>query len=173
MAEAGCQSIFFGVESGDQGILNAMGKGITTEQIRRAFKWAKEAGIKTVASVILFYPGENAHTIEKTVSFLKELDPDLAQFCIATPFPGTELYEEMVRNGLIQKIEWSKFDVLTPVFTLNGYTMEEMKKTWGKAYASFYLRPIYIAKRILKRDWLTIRAFLYLLLKTLKSKLTR
>ncbi|MEM3071865.1 MAG: radical SAM protein [Candidatus Bathyarchaeia archaeon] len=174
MAEAGCQAIFFGVESGDQGILNAMGKGITTEQVRRAFKWAKEAGIKTIASVILFYPGENAHTIEKTVSFLKELDPDLAQFCIATPFPGTELYEEMVRNGLIQEIEeWSKFDVLNPVFALNGFTIEEMKKTWSKAYISFYLRPVYIAKRMIKKDWPTIRAFLYLLLKTLKSKFTR
>jgi radical SAM superfamily enzyme YgiQ (UPF0313 family) len=173
MANAGCQSIFFGVESGDQNILNNMGKGITVEQIRKAFNWAKKAGLKTVASIILFYPGETKFTVQKTLSFVKELDPDLVQFCIATPFPGTEFYDELLKQGLIQEFDWSRFDVLTPVFALNGFTALEMKKIWSKAYMSFYLRPAYLLKRLIKRDWPTLKAFLYMLLKAIKLKLKR
>ncbi len=171
MAEAGCQSIFFGVESGDQNILNNMGKGITIDQIKKAFKWAKKAGLKTIASIILFYPGETKTTIQKTLNFVKELDPDLAQFCIATPFPGTEFYDELLKQGLIQESDWSKFDVLNPVFSLNGFNTLEMKRIWSKAYISFYLRPTYIIKRIIKRDWPTLKAFLYMVFKAVKSRL--
>ena len=67
MREAGCIAVWFGVESGSKTVLTSMGKGFSLTQTRRAFKWAKEAGLMTVAGVILGFPGETKESAWETI----------------------------------------------------------------------------------------------------------
>jgi len=94
MKEAGFWLIFYGVESGSQMMLDRMHKGTTVEEIKRAFKLTKEAGIKTEASFIVGLPEETVGTIRNSIDLYREIKPDWCSFTRAIPFPGTEFYTE-------------------------------------------------------------------------------
>ena len=87
MREAGCQQVFFGVESGCQEVLDAVNKKTSVEQNKKAIKLAKDAGLFVSISLMIGYPGETLGTIEKTLDFVEKAKPDDAYICIATPFP--------------------------------------------------------------------------------------
>jgi len=87
--KAGCHYMKFGVENGDQEILDRMQKGVQLEQIRDTFRYCHEVGINTHAHFMLGCPGETQETIQKTVDLAKEIDPTTATFGVMTPYPGT------------------------------------------------------------------------------------
>ena len=91
VANAGCWSIFYGLESGNQDLLDGINKGITLEQIRETIKWTHKFGIETRGSFMLALPGETPEKAEKTINFAIELDLDYAQFTPAYPEYGTKL----------------------------------------------------------------------------------
>lgn len=97
---AGCWQVSFGIESAKQKTLNFLKKGITPAQSRRAVKLAKEAGLGTYASYILGVQGETKKDVERTVKFADELDTDYAQFTVATPLPGTEMWDLAFPEGV-------------------------------------------------------------------------
>jgi anaerobic magnesium-protoporphyrin IX monomethyl ester cyclase len=92
LKKAGCYCITFGLESGNDVILNKMKKGINIEMIRRAVAMTKEAGIEVHGSFILGFEDEDEQTIEDTISFALSLNLDQIQFSILVPLPGTECY---------------------------------------------------------------------------------
>ncbi len=101
MKKANFWEIFYGAESGNQGMLDSMKKGITTAEIKRAFKLTREAGIKTEASFIIGMPGETPETILESLELWRELNPDWCSFSRAIPFPGTELERELREKGYL------------------------------------------------------------------------
>jgi len=171
MRKAGCYWIYFGFESASQTILNSMRKNIQVEQIKRAFKLCREVGVNTIASVMLFWPGETRETIKQTLNLLKEVEADAAHFSIATPFIGSDFYEE-VKERLKVK-DWEHYNLINPVYEAPGFTMEEMRKQWAKAYLSFYLRPSYLVKQTLKGNREVVRTVIYALTKYLKAKVSK
>lgn len=96
---AGFRYIFYGVESGNQAMLNSMKKGLTIREIKRAFELTRRAGLKTIASFIIGLPGETKETIKDTFNLWKELNPDVAGCSFATPLPGTELERILIEKG--------------------------------------------------------------------------
>jgi len=149
MKEGGCYQIFFGVESGNQRLLDLIKKDITIEQAKNAIKLCKKVGIETFCSFMLNLPDETLEESWKTINFAIELDPDFVQFPITTPFPGTELYRIAKENGYFITEDWSKFmswDEI--VYVSKGRSVEEIKKTVKQAYKKFYMRPNYIFKSI-------------------------
>ncbi|MBI5742150.1 MAG: cobalamin B12-binding domain-containing protein [Nitrospirae bacterium] len=91
----------FGVESGSERMLEKYRKKITTEQIRRAFELCgKQQNIRTKASVILGAPTETMEEIRMTLDFMKEISPTRRTYCVYSPYPGSELYDEAVSSGL-------------------------------------------------------------------------
>ncbi|MBX5320456.1 MAG: B12-binding domain-containing radical SAM protein [Candidatus Bathyarchaeia archaeon] len=148
MKKAGCIAIWFGVESGSQMIIDKMQKKIKIEQTRKAFKLAHEVGLMTVASVILGFPGETEETAWETVNFVKSLDPSDVGFYIATPYPGTPLYETVKEKGWLRTEDFEKYDTATPVFETPFLSMERLKEIRLKAYQQFYLRPRYVIKML-------------------------
>ncbi len=151
MKKAGCYMIRLGVESSSPEILKRIKKGITIEQITKAFKIAKKAGLETHASYTLGLPGETKETLENTVKFAVKLNSDYAQFGIAMPFPGTEFYEEAEKNNWLKTHDWSKFEASeNSVLEYPGLKSEEIADMAKKAYLKFYLRPYYILKRAYK-----------------------
>ncbi len=148
MKKAGCWNIFYGLESGNQDLLDLIKKGITLEQIRLAIKWTKKAGIETRGSFMLALPGETPQKARKTIDFAIGLDLDYAQFCITTPFPGTELFRTAKRFGKLD-MQFNRYSIWAPVFVPFGYKdAEEIMGIYKEAFRRFYFRPKYILKRI-------------------------
>jgi len=153
LAQAGCNRIRFGVESGSPEVLRALKKGITVEQVRRAFKMAKKAGIVTFAYFMMGSPGEKKKEIIKSIKLAKEIDPDFAQFLITTPFPATELYTLGMEKGVLQGDYWREFSAnpgeeFIPQWWTENFTHSELEKWQKKAHLSFYYRPRYVFRQL-------------------------
>lgn len=141
MKKAGCFFIYYGIESGSQRVLNLIKKGIRIEQVEKTVRLTKEAGINTLGSFIIGFPDETKKEIEETVKLSRKLKLDYAQFSIATPYPGTELYEVAKREGLLLTEDWSKYTAAKPVMAMKNLNVEEISKLFRKAYMKFYLSP--------------------------------
>lgn len=157
MSLAGCIRLRYGVESGDPAILELMRKRIDLQTIRNVFHWTKAAGIETFAYFIIAYAKEDEKTFEKTVSLAKELNPDLAMFTIATPYPKTHLYELAQEEGLVVGDYWREFTLGMQNERL-PYFHPDAEEWVRKAYRSFYFRPKYICKSLLGiRSWKEVK----------------
>jgi hopanoid biosynthesis associated radical SAM protein HpnJ len=101
MKEAGCRLLIVGYESGDQQILKNIKKGATVERARQFTKDCHKLGLVVHGDFILGLPGETHETINNTIAFAKELDVETIQVSVAHAYPGTELYDQVVKNGNI------------------------------------------------------------------------
>jgi anaerobic magnesium-protoporphyrin IX monomethyl ester cyclase len=98
MYAAGCRRIHFGIESGNEQVLQRIAKGINLGQVRQAVRWAKDAGLQVKGYFMLGLPGDTEVTMQQTVDLAVELDLDEAMFSLTTPFPGTRLWDELVKK---------------------------------------------------------------------------
>ncbi len=149
MRRAGCRLIQYGVESGDQAILDRLKKGTTIAEIRETFALTRRAGIRTVANVMIGNPGETREAILGTMALTRSIRADFANIQVLTPFPGTELHGMALKNGWF--LEDADPDRLrTDTFAMNATSLstEELKGMFKKAYRSFYLRPGYLMSRL-------------------------
>jgi len=146
MHKAGCITVWFGVESGSTKILEKMHKKINREQVKDAFKTAQKAGMMTIASAVIGFPGETEETAWETINFINSLNPDDIGCYIATPYPGTPMYEEVVKNGWLRVTDFNKYDTATPTFETPELSMEKLREIKYKAHQKFYLRPSYVLK---------------------------
>jgi radical SAM superfamily enzyme YgiQ (UPF0313 family) len=114
MARAGCQAICFGVESGNQEILDLAKKKSNLQKVRGAMRMTQATGISAIASFIIGLPGETAETLSKTTEFANELHQEYGSLCgfhVLAPFPGTETREHAADYGLeILTDDWTKYD---------------------------------------------------------------
>jgi len=147
MKDAGCITMFLGVESADQQFLNQINKNTNINRIKKTFQLTKDYGMRTIASVVLGMPGDTKRSITTTIKFVKTLDPSYAVFSLATPYPGTDFYLNAVSENLIKINDWSKYTLLSPVLETVDCSLDELKKLQKKAFKEFYLRPSYIARR--------------------------
>ncbi len=172
MKEAGCISVWFGVESGSQQVLDAMKKGISTEQTMQVLGWVRELGLKPVPNVILGFPGETKETAWKTIKFVEKISPDEVGFYnIATPFPGTPLYDLVKEKGWLKVTDFDKYDTTTPIFETPWLSMQELKELREQAFHHFYLRPAYFLDRRRVFKLSTVLTVLVHLVGTIKLKL--
>jgi radical SAM superfamily enzyme YgiQ (UPF0313 family) len=105
LKDNGLRLLLVGYESGNQKILNHIKKGIRLDIARRFTKDAKSLGIKIHGTFIVGLPEETRETIEETIRFACEIDPDTIQVSIAAPYPGTELYREALERGWLDGSE--------------------------------------------------------------------
>ena len=98
MHRAGCREIHFGVESGNLDILAATAKHIKLDQVEQAVGWTEAAGIAAKGYFMLGLPGDTEATMQQTIEFAAGLPLTEAMFSIATPFPGTRLWDELLRQ---------------------------------------------------------------------------
>jgi anaerobic magnesium-protoporphyrin IX monomethyl ester cyclase len=150
MKAAGCYQIFYGVEAGNQRLLNLMSKGITMEQVRNAFKWTKDAGIEALASFIIGLPTETKAEARASAAFAKEIDADYAHWEVFTPYPGTNLYKIALEHGRLLTTDLNQYSPWRdePVYLPFGRTAEELKETKMWIYRQFYLRPFFMLRRL-------------------------
>ena len=152
MREAGCEMVYMGVESGCQEILDAVGKLTSIQQNEKAIKWAKDAGMFVIISLVIGYPGETANTLEQTFDLIRRLKPDEVHLCVATPYPGTELYRLVQENGWKMSPDWSLYDTTNPVFENPTISKEKIWEMREKFLNEFY-SPSYILSQMAKGNF--------------------
>ncbi|MBM7558081.1 B12-binding domain-containing radical SAM protein [Halanaerobacter jeridensis] len=152
MKKAGCRLLIAGFESGSQKVLNGMNKGINLKDSREFTKNAKQAGLLVHGCFMVGNPGETKETMDKTLEFAKQLNPDTAQFYPMIPYPGTEAYDWAKNNDYLKDYDydgWLTQDGLHKTIIDPGdLTAEELVSFCSKARKEFYLRPKYILYKL-------------------------
>ncbi|MBI4595893.1 MAG: B12-binding domain-containing radical SAM protein [Candidatus Tectomicrobia bacterium] len=142
--KAGCYRLEIGVESGDDEILKAVDKGITTKQIKNAVRIIKESGITTNAFYILGHPNETKETIKKTIRLAAELNTDTLGVGIMVPYPGTRIYDMAVKGEGGYRLlteNWAEYDLYGgEALELGQLTAGELAKWQKYCFIYFYLR---------------------------------
>jgi radical SAM superfamily enzyme YgiQ (UPF0313 family) len=149
MKLSGCRSLRIGVESGSAAMLQLMGKQVDQEQMVKAFRWIKEAGIGTFAYLIIGYLNETEETIRQTLSLVRKLSPDLLMYNIATPFPGTRLFNQAVQAGLVEPDYWDNF-IQDENYPRVPYLCKDAERWASRAYRDFFFSPRVICGKLLE-----------------------
>jgi anaerobic magnesium-protoporphyrin IX monomethyl ester cyclase len=148
MKDAGCRLLDVGYESGNDQLLKNMKKRITTAESRQFTKDAKKAGLMILADFILGMPGETKATAEQTIRFAKEIKPNIVQFSVATPIPGTEFHDFASQNGYLlvddteKSLDAEGFQKC--IISYPDFTKEDIEYHVDKALKSYYLTPAYV-----------------------------
>jgi anaerobic magnesium-protoporphyrin IX monomethyl ester cyclase len=162
MKQAGCFRVFFGIESGNDGVLKLMNKRITTAQARRSVHAAHDAGLEVGAFFILCYPGETDDTVLDTLRFAGSLPLDYVGLTMPYPLPGTALFE---RVGDRISREWRPQDspLMNQVLTFDAdFSATKMRFAIVKGRVQFAIRRRMgsLAPAALKLfEWPTDRVF--------------
>jgi hopanoid biosynthesis associated radical SAM protein HpnJ len=142
MKEAGCRLLIVGYESGEQQILKNIKKGATVDMAWRFTQNCKKLGLAVHGDFIIGLPGETRESIRKTIDFAKRLDTETIQVSIAHPYPGTEFYDYVKKNGLIT------IDSMTdetghqlPNISYPGLDRGELVEWVERFYGEYYFRP--------------------------------
>ncbi|MFH0832275.1 MAG: radical SAM protein [Candidatus Aenigmatarchaeota archaeon] len=148
MKKSGLYSISVGVESGVDRIRKLMKKNLMSETIEKKANMIHDQGLEIIGFFILGYPGETIADINATIDFACKLPLKRAGFSAYKPFPGTEAYNDLVRQGKIKKLDWDKFSLDKIVWTPDGISERQLKNLRRKAFLRFYLRPHIMLKML-------------------------
>ena len=151
LKDGGLRLFVVGYESGNDQILKNIKKGVRLDRARRFTRDCHEIGILIHGTFILGLPGETRETIQETMRFAREMDCETIQVSLASPYPGTELYNYVVKNGylavdpLLDESGYQKCTIKYP-----GLSNDEIYGAVERFYRSFYFRPRYIFKAVRK-----------------------
>jgi anaerobic magnesium-protoporphyrin IX monomethyl ester cyclase len=138
LATAGCRMLWMGAESGSQKILDAMEKGTRVDDIRRASRLLKAAGIEVGFFLQFGYPGETWDDIEATLQLTRELEPADIGVSVSYPLPGTRFYER-VQQQLGPKQNWIDSSDLSTMYQAT-YAPEVYRRVHGLVHHEFRAR---------------------------------
>lgn len=155
MCRSGCYRVYFGIESGNQQMLDEMGKGITLSRIRDVVEQSKDAGMEVFGFFMIGFPGETVKAMMDTIHFSRSLRLDMAKLSILTPLPDTPIFKNYEKAGLIKTRNWSRYnlydiDSVKEVYTHPVLDWSTISKFYHRFYRAFYLRPSFIMKRMIK-----------------------
>lgn len=141
MARAGCKEILYGIESASSEVLEKTKKNITLQQMTDAVSLTLKAGIRVSAFFMFGNPGDSLESIRATSALARKLNPTFASFNIATPDPGTELYESL--KSQLSDETFENFDRLNTDFSLCDVSPKQLRQELIRAYMLFYCRPAF------------------------------
>jgi radical SAM superfamily enzyme YgiQ (UPF0313 family) len=154
MKEAGCSRIQMGVEQGTEEGLLRLKKDVTAQEIQRAFDLCRDVGINTVAYFMIGTPTERTRQdVMDTIDYSIALKPDFVMYNVLTPFPGTTLWDEGERDGVLDPAPWFEFmrhpneEFKAQVWD-EYFTREELRGLLHIAYKRFYWRPRFVARNL-------------------------
>ncbi|KKL21009.1 hypothetical protein LCGC14_2449740, partial [marine sediment metagenome] len=135
--KAGIIHIYVGIESTEDSDLEALKKGISSEQAKLALKLLKEAGIITETSMILGFPDDTEESIARKIETVKDFDPDFAHFLAIAPWPYSDLYKEL--EPYIVERDYTKYNLVDPVVKPKNMTLEDIDIQIINGYRDFYM----------------------------------
>jgi radical SAM superfamily enzyme YgiQ (UPF0313 family) len=153
-------------------------KGETKEQMKNAVKLTKEANIETRCHFIIGHAFETPQSIQKTINFAKELDPDMVSFGLMAPLPGAEirnLADNRIGGLKMLQNDWSKYNQLNyDCMELEDIPLDQLKVWQSKAYLQFYSsKPLKAAKLLFGQQGYNLRDLLSLLMYVIRNRIGR
>ncbi|MCX7919058.1 MAG: B12-binding domain-containing radical SAM protein [bacterium] len=148
LKRGGCRQLCVGFESGNQDILNRIRKGLTIDRAKQFMADARKVGILIHGCFMAGNPGETKETLQQTLEYAKELNPDTVQFYPVMVYPGTEAYQWYKAQGYLSTEDYRQWltceGLHNCVINLPGLTKTELVIFCDHARRQFYLRPKYI-----------------------------
>ena len=138
MCDNGFLSFEMGIESQKMEDLKDTRKGITLEMQKKAVKILRDNGANAGGTIVIGLPGQTEEEIKHFPVFAKELGLMSAAFSIATPFPGTEFYNDLDKKGLIVDHDWTKYDEMHSVFDLSSIDRKRLDEVETYCMARFW-----------------------------------
>jgi anaerobic magnesium-protoporphyrin IX monomethyl ester cyclase len=138
MYKSGLRWVLLGVENSEPSTLESFKKDITPQDAKTAVRLLKENGIFAHAMFIIGNRKDTARSIARLREFANELDPDFVIFAILTPFPGNEIFDEAGKNGWIEDLNWSHYDMVHAVMPTETLSRQEVQEELYECYRSFY-----------------------------------
>jgi radical SAM superfamily enzyme YgiQ (UPF0313 family) len=148
MRRAGCWIIAFGVESGDQQVLDRLEKRAQVADAHRAIALCRAAGIKSSVYLLMGFPWESHDSVAALSKFARALDPDVLEVFFPYPFPGTALRQQMIDDGLLADgaIPIDSYD--RPAVPSHHLDVDELSRLRKRLLRDFYVRPTKIARTL-------------------------
>ena len=155
MRASGCRRLLFGIESGVDLLLENVNKTFTTETTRKAIRMCREEGIDSVGLFMIGLPGETPEMTRQTVDFAKSIDLDFAKFAITVPFPGSQMFEDLRREGRLNRDDWENWTTFQPdpkkmVFVPREVSPEYLIQMQKQGLREFYLRPNMVYRHLVE-----------------------
>jgi anaerobic magnesium-protoporphyrin IX monomethyl ester cyclase len=143
MRRAGCHRVSLGIESAAPAVLEAIGKKETLEEIARAVRLCREAGILVLGMFMVGNPGDTEETVSASIRFAKESGIDLPAFYMAIPYPKTRLWEHARTQGRFLNDDYLAFTHMSvePVFETPAFPAAARRRAY--ALASKFCRRQY------------------------------
>jgi radical SAM superfamily enzyme YgiQ (UPF0313 family) len=152
LVAAGLRSCAVGFESADEDALRDMRKGISLDRAKSFMREAQAIGLLVHGCFMVGFPGETNESMERTLQYAIELEPDSAQFYPVFPYPGTEAFRWANEHGYLQHHDWRRW--LTPagghaaVVDLPGAGAAAQWEFCERAYRRFHFRPRYLWRKL-------------------------
>ncbi|MGZ4904938.1 MAG: B12-binding domain-containing radical SAM protein [Halobacteriota archaeon] len=138
LRKAGLRWVLTGVENSSESTLEAFNKRIRPGDAQEAVSLLKRNDIFTQAMFIIGERQDSAESIAQLRAFADALDPDLAIFSILTPFPGTRLYDDALRNGWIEDHNWAHYDMIHAIIPTETLSLRQVQEELYACYRSYY-----------------------------------
>ncbi|MBD3186735.1 radical SAM protein [Candidatus Bathyarchaeota archaeon] len=143
MVESGFKFFFIGIESKHQKSLDVIGKRVTTDVIREAVEMCHDLGAAVYGAIIIGNIGETYEEVLETIDYAIELNLDIAQFTSLTPYPGTKIWDDAVKNGWIEDADWTHYDFTRTVMRTPDLTRKQVAELVHHAYKKFYIGDLW------------------------------
>lgn len=162
MSKAGARIVAFGAETGDQAIMNQIGKRLNLEKVYGAIKLCRQYGIQSSIFMIIGHQWDTAETVEKTIAASLEMNPDYCQFTVATPIPGSKFFTDARASGRLLVKNYSQYDHYSSeqIYAHENLTARQLDAFHKKANRSFYWRWQSL-RTIAKNPWIAINMLMH------------
>lgn len=155
LAKAGCYRVSFGFESGNDAVLRSFGKGgrASVEQGKTAVRMARAAGIDTNGFFMLGLSPDTEETMRDTIDFASRIPVDMMKFGLAIAFPGTPMFNDYLKKGMIRSFDWDEYFIYTdkPLFSHEHLNYEIIQRYARMAYRRCILfNPRFIIRRLIR-----------------------
>lgn len=149
MKRAGCRTLGMGVETGSARMVQQLRKGNRIDDVRNAFRWARAAGLRTVAFFILGSPGETEADVSETYQLMREIEPSMIQVAFFTPYPGSAAWDA----SLSASHDPTAFSHYNAVVNLSGIPTDRLQRLQRNFYLDFLTRTGFV-REYARSEWL-------------------
>ncbi|MFQ3640036.1 MAG: radical SAM protein, partial [Chloracidobacterium sp.] len=149
MAAAGCIGVIMGIESMDPETLKDYNKTATSDDNAQCIRLLKKHGIASMASIIIGHPKETRESLQATMKYMCDLNPEMLWINILTPYVGTTMRREFIQSGrLLPNLSWEDYDISHVTFKLDHLQAWEIEVTRKAMTAMYYTRPKYLLENL-------------------------